>query len=68
MENFVSLSLETHLFFERIMKEHTFFLEAGFPCKDKTWIEREVCKNGIRGRGGSRCGRTCYVLDDDAGG
>lgn len=28
--NFVSLSLEIHLFFGRIMKEHSFFLQAGF--------------------------------------
>lgn len=29
MENNAILSLETHLFFARIMKEHSFFLEAG---------------------------------------
>ena len=40
MENYVTLSLETHLFFARIMKEHSLFLEAGFPCKDETWIKR----------------------------
>lgn len=39
MENFVRMSLETHLFFARIMKEHSFFLEAGFPCADESWIE-----------------------------
>lgn len=33
-ENYVTLSLETHLFFARIMKEHSLFLAAGFPCKD----------------------------------
>lgn len=31
---FVRLSLELHLFFLRIMKEHSFFLEAGFLPKD----------------------------------
>ena len=31
MDRFVSVSLETHLFFGRIMKEHSFFLMAGFP-------------------------------------
>ena len=41
MENYATLSLETHLFFARIMKEHGLFLEAGFPCKEKKWIERE---------------------------
>lgn len=39
-ENYITLSLETHLFFARIMKEHAFFLEAGFPCKEKDWIEK----------------------------
>lgn len=32
---YVRLSLELHLFFDRIMKEHSFFLEAGFMEKDK---------------------------------
>ena len=40
MENYVTLSIETHLFFARIMKEHALFLEAGFPCKDKNWIQK----------------------------
>lgn len=40
MKNYVVFSIETHLFFARIMKEHALFLEAGFPCKDKEWIER----------------------------
>ncbi|WP_330581581.1 DUF2935 domain-containing protein [Faecalicatena contorta] len=40
MENYAVLSIETHLFFSRIMKEHSLFLEAGFPCVDKTWIQR----------------------------
>lgn len=40
MDNYVVLSIETHLFFARIMKEHALFLEAGFPCKDKTWIKQ----------------------------
>lgn len=40
MENYVSLSLETHLFFARIMKEHSLFLEAGFPCKEEKWITK----------------------------
>ena len=31
---FVKQSLETHLFFARIMKEHSFFLEIGFTPKD----------------------------------
>lgn len=40
IENYVTLSLETHLFFSRIMKEHALFLEAGFPCKDNDWIQK----------------------------
>ena len=40
MENYAILSIETHLFFSRIMKEHSLFLEAGFPCVDKIWIQR----------------------------
>lgn len=33
-QRYVILSLELHLFFSRIMKEHSFFLEAGFTPKD----------------------------------
>jgi len=40
MENYAILSLETHLFFARIMKEHGLFLEAGFVCADKACIEK----------------------------
>lgn len=40
VENYITLSLETHLFFSRIMKEHALFLEAGFPCKDTNRIEK----------------------------
>lgn len=38
MENYVRISLETHLFFSRIMKEHALFLEAGFLRKDSAWM------------------------------
>lgn len=40
MENYAVLSLETHMFFARIMKEHALFLQAGFPCVNETWIRR----------------------------
>ncbi|MGN0353470.1 MAG: DUF2935 domain-containing protein, partial [Muricoprocola sp.] len=40
MEKYIARSLETHLFFARIMKEHALFLEAGFPCKDSEWIQK----------------------------
>lgn len=33
-QRYVILSLELHLFFARIMKEHSFFLEVGFTPKD----------------------------------
>ncbi|WP_334291621.1 DUF2935 domain-containing protein [Metaclostridioides mangenotii] len=33
-QKYVVLSLELHLFFARIMKEHGVFLEAGFTPKD----------------------------------
>lgn len=38
--DFVRLSLELHLFFARIMKEHSFFLEAGFTPKDSNFSEQ----------------------------
>ena len=40
MANYVISSIETHLFFARIMREHALFLEAGFPCKDESWIKQ----------------------------
>lgn len=50
MENYELLSLENHLFFARIMKEHALFLEAGFPCKNADHIRRaERFKLGFEG-------------------
>ena len=40
MGNYIVLSLETHLFFSRIMKEHAMFLQAGFPCTNQNWIRQ----------------------------
>lgn len=40
MEDYVRISLETNLFFARIMKEHSLFLEAGFLRKDSQWMLR----------------------------
>lgn len=40
MKEYVTLSLETHLFFGRIMKEHSLFLLAGFPAKETQFIQR----------------------------
>lgn len=34
-EEYIRKSIELHLFFDRIMKEHSFFLEAAFLDKDK---------------------------------
>lgn len=39
MKNYVVESLELHLFFSRIMKEHSFFLEAGFLPRDEEFIK-----------------------------
>jgi hypothetical protein len=39
MSKYITLSLELHLFFARIMKEHAIFLEAGLPAKDKNFVE-----------------------------
>ena len=40
MGSYTQLSLETHLFFSRIMKEHGLFLEVGFPCVNRNWIRQ----------------------------
>lgn len=40
MKDYVRISLETHLFFARIMKEHSLFLQAAFVPKDMEWIKR----------------------------
>lgn len=40
MSNYAISSIETHLFFARIMREHALFLMAGFPCKEETWIKQ----------------------------
>lgn len=37
---FIQQSLELHLFFTRTMKEHSFFLEAGFTPKDTSYINQ----------------------------
>lgn len=53
MREYVTLSLETHLFFGRIMKEHSLFLLAGFPEKEKEFRHRadrfrEEFEEGLR--------------------
>ncbi|MCI8956439.1 MAG: DUF2935 domain-containing protein [Eubacterium sp.] len=37
---YIQLSLENHLFFGRIMKEHSLFLMAGFPSKNSEYIKQ----------------------------
>ena len=37
LNDYVRLSLELHLFFDRIMKEHSFFLETAFTGKNKNF-------------------------------
>ncbi len=39
MQDYITLSIELHLFFGRIMKEHALFLEASFPSINKDYIE-----------------------------
>ena len=38
--DFIQESLGTHLFFARIMKEHSFFLQVGFTPRDDKYIKR----------------------------
>lgn len=42
MNYYVTSSLELHLFFGRIMKEHSFFLEVGYTQANKEYI-KEAC-------------------------
>ena len=37
MKRYITASLETHLFFGRIMKEHALFLQAGFPAGETAY-------------------------------
>jgi hypothetical protein len=39
-KDFISQSLEIHLFFARIMKEHSFFLQLGFTPRDKKFQDQ----------------------------
>ena len=39
-KEFITMSLDLNLFFLRIMKEHSFFLEVGFTPRDKDMAER----------------------------
>ncbi len=53
MTNYVKASLENHLFFGRIMKEHSLFLMAGFPAVETSYINeanwyRDMLENALR--------------------
>lgn len=53
MTNYVRASLENHLFFGRIMKEHSLFLMAGFPAVETSYINeanwyRDMFENALR--------------------
>lgn len=53
MTNYVKASLENHLFFGRIMKEHSLFLMAGFPAVETSYINeanwyRDMFENALR--------------------
>ena len=43
MKEYVSTSLETHLFFGRIMKEHALFLLAAFPAGETEYKSKADC-------------------------
>ena len=40
MNRYIVKSLELHLFFARIMKEHSFFLQAGFTPAEAEWAAK----------------------------
>ena len=42
MRDYVRTSLELHLFFARIMKEHSIFLQAGFMPKNTEYIQEAM--------------------------
>ena len=42
MQDYVRTSLELHLFFGRIMKEHSIFLQAGFMSKNTDYIQETM--------------------------
>lgn len=42
-ENYIVKSLELHLFFGRIMKEHSLFLKAGFTPANQQFINKAEC-------------------------
>lgn len=50
MDRYVTLSLELHLFFARIMKEHSLFLEAGFTPADGDFARKRTSTNGVLSR------------------
>lgn len=48
IKEFIQMSLETNLFFQRIMKEHLFFIEVSLPSINKSEInEANILKNSF---------------------
>lgn len=79
--DFIRQSLETHLFFARIMKGHSFFLEASFTPKDSAFMERAdefrrefdkllgevvLLSNGVLGQGVLRSGEVVTPYTEEA--
>ena len=56
MKEYAVISLETHIFFSRIMKEHALFLQAAFPAGEREYRNRaNWYPRGIRERSGAGC-------------
>lgn len=64
MKDYIMYSIETNLFFARIMKEHALFLQVGFPCKDRTWIRKA---DFFRGQFENLLGQTVKISDGIVG-
>lgn len=47
MREYVTPSLENHLFFGRIMKEHALFLQAGFPAGETGYRKKSGLSGGL---------------------
>ncbi|EPZ55615.1 hypothetical protein H477_2974 [[Clostridium] sordellii ATCC 9714] len=65
-QRYVILSLELHLFFARIMKEHSLFLESGFVTKDsKLELEADHYKREFEKLLGYAISASNGVIRDD---
>lgn len=64
MGEYVTISLETHLFFARIMKEHALFLLAGFPAGEMGYRKKA---DWFRGQFEKVLENTVWLADGIAG-